>query len=71
MSTPWVISCANSRCRHVSLETDWISRPKANPTPVEAQLNVRQRHCPRCDCTSYVKANARESERISAQTAGI
>lgn len=63
----WIIRCANPRCRHVCPEGDWVAKPKKNPTEAERALRVSQMHCPKCDCTTYYKATAKEIERAKAK----
>lgn len=62
MST-WIIRCANRRCRHVCSDTDWVLKPKQNPSPAEIKLRVGQYHCPKCDGKTYVRATAAEIEK--------
>jgi hypothetical protein len=59
MPEPWIIRCANPRCRHVCSETDWVFKP------TDRKL-VKQSHCPKCDCKSYSKAKPEEIERMKA-----
>lgn len=61
----WIVRCANPRCRHICDDSNWVSKPKANPSEVERKLRVSVSHCPKCDCTSYYKANAKEIARFT------
>lgn len=61
----WIIRCANPRCRHVCVDSDWVFKPKKNPTEEDITLNVKQSHCPKCDCLSYYRATPKEIARLN------
>lgn len=69
--TQWIVRCANPRCRHVCHESDWILKPKENPTEADIKLRTQQTHCPKCDCKSFYKANAKESAAWARRQAAI
>lgn len=64
-SSNWIVRCANPRCRHVCFENDWIRKPKANPTPIEATLRVKQAHCHKCNSTSFLRATEKEAVKFT------
>jgi hypothetical protein len=61
----WIIRCANPRCRHVCDDRDWVLKP----APDFAGLTVHKCHCPKCGCTSYSKATAKEIAQLGAPSA--
>ncbi len=62
MST-WIIRCSNPRCRHVTSEDEWVLKPSGKKM---GGLDVKQSHCPKCDCKSYYKATEKEIAQHNA-----
>jgi hypothetical protein len=62
-ASPWIIRCANRKCRHVCSETDWVLKSTKD-------FLVSEFRCPKCDSRDYYKANAKERKAWAGSEEG-